>query len=153
MFKKNFIADYLSDIDLDKIVKTIERIEGQTSGELRLSIKRKRGYLEKDLSSRDIAIKEFFNLNMNETIDKTGVLFFILLDDRKFEIIADEGINKLISSEKWKEFTDEIILHFSEKKYYEGILNLLEKVGIILIKEFPVKAGDKNELSNDVVIG
>lgn len=153
MFKKNFISEYLSNEELEKISSLIAEIESKTSGELRLSIKRKRGYLEKEFTPRELAIKEFFNLRMNETLDKTGVLFFILVEERSYEIIADEGVNVLMSDEKWNELTGDVTFHFSQKKYSAGIQNLLKKIGEILIKEFPVKEGDVNELPNDVIIG
>lgn len=152
MFKKNFVSEYLSNEDLDKISSHIGEIETKTSGELRLSIKKKRGYLEKGFSPRELAIKEFFNLHMHETKDKTGVLFYILVEDRSFEIIADDSINVLVTPEKWSKVTNEIILHFSKGNYFEGIQYMLKEIGDIMIKEFPIKEGDINELPNHVVV-
>jgi len=152
MFKNNFIKEFLSDNDLEKISDKIKEIEKKTSGELRICIKRKRGYREKEFTPREIALNEFFNLKMNETTDKTGILFLIITDEKKFEIIADEGINNKIPENNWDEYSENIKNKFTEKKYLEGILELLINMGNILIKEFPVKAGDKNELSNEVIV-
>ncbi|MBK8981959.1 MAG: TPM domain-containing protein [Ignavibacteria bacterium] len=149
---KNYIRKYLSDDDLDTIVKKIYEAESKTSGEIRLSIKTKRGYREKDLSPRKLAIAEFLNLRMNETRDKTGVLFYILFDEHRYEIIADSGINSKITDQEWNSLTADITEYFKNEKYLEGILFVIEKIGNKLTEEFPIKSGDINELPNEVSI-
>ncbi|MEO6695557.1 MAG: TPM domain-containing protein [Ignavibacteria bacterium] len=152
MLKKNFISEYLSTESLEKISSSIGEIEKNTSGELRLCIKKRRGFLEKNLTPREIALKEFFKLKMDKTSDKTGVLFFIIFEEHKFEIIADEGLNTKISGEMWNTISNEIKISFTKEDYLEGILKALKRVGVTLISEFPVKPGDKNELSDDVIL-
>ena len=89
---------------------------------------------------------------MNKTVDKTGVLIFILFEEKKFEIIADEGINSKIHQEKWDLIINHIKTEFSSENYKSGLLKCLNEIGKTLIKEFPVKPGDRNELPNDIVI-
>jgi len=149
---KNYINKYLSDSDLDEIVKNISQAESKTSGEIRLSIKTNRGYREKGITPRELAITEFHNLDMHKTKDKTGVLFFILFDEHKFEIIADEGINSKIEDSEWKTFSEKTADLFREEKYKEGIKFVIDKIGERLAAEFPVQNDDKNELSNEVII-
>ena len=153
MPKKNLIAGYLSAEDLTNIESVLTEVELKTSGELRLCLKKKRGYLETGLTPRELAVNEFYKLGMNNTADGTGVLFFILFDEHKFEIIADKGINEKIQDEKWKELSEGIIRNFSQDKYKDGIIYMIQSVGEILIKEFPVKEGDVNELPDDILIG
>ncbi len=152
MLKKNFISEYLSDDDLDKIAKAIGEIEKKTSGEIRVCIKKKRGYFEKKNTPRETAIKEFMKLKMHETIDRTGVLFFMIFDEHKFEIIADEGINSKISHEQWNAISQHLMDRFSKENYLEGILSGIQSISETLIHEFPVKGGDTDELSNEVII-
>jgi len=149
---KNYIRKYLSDSDLDHIVKKITDVEKFTSGEIRLSIKTVRGYREKDLSARDLAVAEFLNLEMDKTDDKTGILFYILFDEHKYEIVADEGINSKISEDDWKILTSQITDFFFKEKYLDGILFVIEKIGAKLSEEFPIKTKDRNELSNEINI-
>jgi len=151
MSRKNFISEYLTDESLDSITKAIGEIEKRSSGEIRICMKKKMGYLERKKPVRDLALKHFYDLKMINTKDRTGILIFLIFEDRKFEIIADEGINSKISADHWNDISDKIKDHFSEKKYYEGILHCIGKVGEILISEFPVKADDKNELPNDII--
>ncbi|MEP7146614.1 MAG: TPM domain-containing protein [bacterium] len=152
MSKKNIISEYLTDESLDNITETIRQIEKKTSGEIRVCIKRRRGFLEKKFTPRDIALREFVKLKMSETKDKTGILFFLIFDERKFEIIADEGINSKISPDFWNEISNKIKIHFTNKNYHEGIIRGLVEMGEILAKEFPFNDNDKNELPDEVII-
>jgi uncharacterized membrane protein len=148
----NYIKKYLSKSDLDELKSEIIKVETDTSGEIRLCLKLKRGFHEKKLTYRELAFKEFYKLEMNKTVDKTGVLIFILFEERKFEIIADEGINSKIHQETWDIIINHIKSEFSNGNYKTGLIKCLNEIGKILIKEFPVKAGDKNELPDNIVI-
>lgn len=148
----NIIPEYLQDKDLDEIATVIKQIEKKTSGELRLCVKKKKGFLEKKKHSRTIALKMFKKLKMHKTKDKTGVLMFIIFDDHEFEIIADAGINSKIPQEKWESISEKIKHYFKSNEYLEGILQTLNEIGEVLISEFPIKDGDTDELSNEVVI-
>ena len=150
--KKNFLSEYLSDDDLKIISNKISEIEKKTSGELRVLIKKRRGIFEKKFSPREIALKSFTKLKMHKTKDKTGVMIFILFDEKKFEIIADEGINSKIISGFWNDITESMKTSFINKNYLGGISSSIEKLGEALIKEFPVKPDDKDELSNEVIV-
>lgn len=151
MSRKNFISEYLTDESLDSITKAIGEIEKRSSGEIRICMKKKMGYLERKKPVRDLAMKQFFSLKMGNTKDRTGILIFLIFEDRKFEIIADEGINSKISADHWNYISDKFKDHFSKKKYSEGILHCIGKVGEILITEFPVKDDDKDELPNEII--
>lgn len=152
MPRKNFISEYLSDDSLDKIVKSIGEIEKKTSGEIRICLKRKRSFSERKLSPREIALKEFIKSAVDKTENKTGVLIFIIFGERKFEFIADEGINSKINSGHWDEISNEVKDFFISGKYQEGILYGLGRIGEVLIREFPVKSDDRNELPNEIII-
>lgn len=150
--KKNFIEEYLSNEDLDRITLEIRKVEKKTSGEVRLCIKRKKSFLERKYSPRQIALKEFLKLKMQKTKDKTGVLIFLLLDEHKFEIIADEGINSKISNSHWNEMSDNLKSHFVAGNYLRGITGTIADIGQTLAAEFPRKDDDRNELPDEVMI-
>jgi uncharacterized membrane protein len=148
----NYIKKYLSKTDLEEIKNEIGKIESGTSGEIRLCFKLKRGFHERKLTCRELAIKEFFKLGMQETSDKTGVLIFILFKEKKFEIVADEGINSKINPETWDLITSHLNTEFSQGNFKTGIIKCLYEIKNVLCKEFPIKPDDKNELPNDIVI-
>lgn len=148
----NYIKKYLSKSDLDDIQKVISKVEKKTSSELRVCIKLRRGFHEKKYSTKDVALREFYKLGMDDTRDKTGVLIFVLFKERKFEIIADEGINNKISKETWSELSKKLVTAFSGGNYKNGLIDCVNGIGDILTKEFPVKTDDVNELPDEIVI-
>lgn len=148
----NYIKKYLSKEELDSLTDHIAGIEKFTSGEIRICFKKNTAWAERKLTSRELALKEFHKLGMQNTKDKTGVLLYILFNDRKFEIVADKGINDKIPEEKWNVITNHLINEFKEGKYKDGIVKALDEIKEVLVKEFPRKADDTNELSNDIVI-
>jgi len=148
----NYIKKYLSKSDLDDIQETIFDVERKTSGELKLCIKLQRGFHVKKYSTRDVALREFYKLGMDNTRDKTGVLIFILFKERKFEIVADEGINEKIPEDTWSGLSKKLITAFSSEQYKKGLVDCIIEIGDILVKEFPVKEADVNELSDEIII-
>ncbi|MFZ4590265.1 MAG: TPM domain-containing protein [Ignavibacteria bacterium] len=148
----NYIKKYLSKEDLDSITNHIAEIEKFTSGEIRICFKKNTAWAERKLTSREMAVKEFHKLGMHNTKDKTGVLLFILFTDRKFEVVADKGINDKISDAKWDVIKNHLISEFKEGNFKTGIFKALDEIKEVLIKEFPRKDDDTNELSNDIVI-
>lgn len=148
-----FLKRFLSDEDLKTISLEIAKVEAKTSGELRVCLKNKRGILQGKYTPRELAINEFLVAEMDATKDKTGVLIFILFGERKFEIVADEGINSKISDHRWHDIEVEMTEDFKKEKYLEGILAAVNAIGDVLVHEFPVSGDDDhNELSNDVIL-
>ncbi len=147
---KSLIYHFFTDDDFLRFSKKIKEAEKNTSGEIRICIKEKRNFLDKRKELNELAAKEFYKLNMHNTRDKTGILLYLLLSERKFYILADEGINSKVESDTWNKIRDEIQEKFVEGKFSEGILHCIERVGKILSEHFPIKPDDKNELSNKI---
>lgn len=137
---------------MTQIASVISEVEKETIGEIRVNIQKTRSFGERKSSVYELAVKKFLELGMEKTKDKTGVLIFLLLSDKKFQIIGDEGINKKVSKEFWDILAMKMAEYFRENKFMEGLNHTVREVGIVLKKEFPMKSGDTNELSNDVVI-
>jgi len=146
------IQKYFNKKDLIAIRNACTNAEKTTSGEIRVSILRKRDKKQKDLSIVDLAVQEFHELKMNETRDKTGILLFLLLKERKFQILADEGINEKVDPDTWQKQAEILIDFFKDKKHTNGMVTLIQNMGKILTKHFPIKEDDTNELPDEVVI-
>ena len=147
-----FAKNILTQEELDAIKKVIGEVEKKTIGEIRVQIQKKRSWKDRYLSVYDLALKNFYELGMDKTKDKTGVLLFLLLSDQRFHIIGDEGINKKVTKEFWDVLAMKMVEHFKQNKFSDGICETIRKIGEVLEKEFPMKAGDTNELSNDVIV-
>jgi uncharacterized membrane protein len=136
--------------DLAAIASAIKEAEKTTAGEIRVSIRQKRGWRERKLTIEQLARKEFHLLRMTETKDRTGTLIFLLLRQKQFSILADEGIHAKVEDGTWEKIAKEMSEHFSKKNFRQGILHGVEAVGRELSKHFPRAADDKNELSDEV---
>ncbi len=149
---KKEIEKFFSEEDLKTISEEIGNIEKLTSGEIRLCVQEERGTAEKNKTPRELAIQEFIILEMHKTKDRTGVLIHILVNERKFEIIADEGINKKIEEHMWNDIKEHMRTEFRQQHYLEGVLYCIRLIGEKLKQEFPCQTDDTDELSNDVIM-
>jgi len=130
------------------ITQAIERAEHQTSGEIRVHLETKCG---EDVLDR--AAWLFKKLKMHETKDRNGVLIYLSINDRKFAIIGDAGINKVVPEGFWNENKEMMISHFSKGEFALGIINGIEKTGEQLKQYFPFQTDDVNELSDEISYG
>ena len=149
--QSELLYNFFSDDDFLRISGKVKEMEKITAGEIRIAIKEEKKLLQKNKSVRELAEEEFYNLKMNETRDKTGILLFLILRERQFYILADSGINEKVNQETWDKIRDEIQDEFRDGHFLNGMLLGIEKVGKVLGKYFPIKADDTNELSNKVV--
>lgn len=150
--QNKLLYHYFDDDDFLRISNKIKEMEKITAGEIRVALKEKKSFRNRNKSIRELAEEEFRKLGMHETRDKTGILIYILLSDRKFYILADEGINKKVDQSTWDAVRDEMQAGFKTGHYKEGVVTCVDQVGKILGEHFPVKIDDTNELSNKVVV-
>src|SRR3989304_1439314 len=138
--KEQLIYNFFDDDELLRISNKIKETEWKTAGEICISIKEKRSFLQKKKTLRELAENEFYRLGIVKTRDSTGILFFLVLEERQFYILADKGIK------------DKMQERFLNGEFCKGILFGIEEAGKILSAHFPVKTDDTNELSNRVNI-
>jgi uncharacterized membrane protein len=147
---KNLVKHMFSKEDLAAIASAVGEAEKTTAGEIRVSIRQKRKWREKKRTIEELARQEFHLLGMTKTQDRTGILIFLLLEDKKFFILADDGIHAKVEDGTWDKIAKEMSNHFSQKNFRLGIIHGVTAVGIELAKFFPRKSDDTNELPNDV---
>ena len=148
---KKSIKKFFSQEDLKAIADAIGEAEKTTLGEIRVDVRQRRNWLERKLSIEAMARREFHKLKMTRTPQRTGILIFLLLQDRAFYILADEGIHRKVEDGTWDAVAKEMSEHFSQKNFQSGIIHGVKRVGEILTRHFPENPKDKqNELPNDV---
>ena len=134
-----------NDEEQQRIRTAIEDAEKHTSGQLRVCV-------EKTCSENtlDRAAKYFHQLDMHKTRLRNGVLIYVATVDRKFAIIGDAGINKVVPPNFWDDTKEDMLEHFKLGDLVEGIVTGIEIAGEHLNKYFPHKKSDSNELSDDI---
>jgi len=136
-----------NDEEQQRIRHAIEQAEKNTSGEIRICV-------EKSCKNEEPlhrAAAYFHKLGMDKTRLRNGVLIYIATNDHKFAIIGDSGINKLVPSDFWDKTKESMLNYFKEGDLLQGIVIGIEYAGKQLQRYFPANAGDKNELSDDIV--
>lgn len=129
----------------DLIVAAIQHAEKQTSGEIRV-------HIDNNCPSDPVkrAIRVFEKLGMHKTALRNGVLIYVSFSDRKLAIIGDQGIDAVVPPNFWASTKDQMILHFKENRFADGIIAAITEAGIQLKSFFPYLENDQNELSNEI---
>jgi uncharacterized membrane protein len=142
------VEAFLTKKEEEEIISAIQIAEKNTSGEIRVHIE---ASSEKDHYER--ALEVFYLLKMETTKDANGVLIYVAVDDKKFVICGDEGINKVIPTDFWNSTKDSIQNHFKKGDFKQGIVDGILTAGKELKIHFPYQSDDINELSNEVSKG
>ncbi|MBN8696270.1 MAG: TPM domain-containing protein [Bacteroidetes bacterium] len=139
---------FFSEDQKQAIQQAIANAELNTSGEIRVHIDDK---CKKDVL--DQAANLFHQLKMDATELRNGVLFYLAVDDHKFAILGDKGINEKVPADFWNTIKEEMLVHFKQQQFTEGLCKGIEMAGQKLKAHFPLQSDDTNELSNDVSFG
>ena len=137
---------FFSEQDQARIVTAISSAEKSTSGEIRLFVESKNPYM----NPLERAAEIFFQLKMERTEDRNGVLLYIAMKDRELALFGDEGIHKKVGTQYWENAVQKMISQFSNQEIASGIEQCILQVGQTLQDTFPYNSlTDKNELSDD----
>ncbi len=142
------LYDVFNDDARELLSRAIAEAECNTSGELRLHVESR---CKEDVLDRAAFI--FEELEMHKTVDRSGVLLYFALNDHKFAILGDAGINSQLPTGTWDAVRDAMLPHFKQGAYVEGLTRGLKLAGELLSEKFPRKSNDQNELSNEVSMG
>lgn len=134
-----------NDDEQQQIRDAVAIAERNTSGEIRICV-------EKTCKEEvlDRAARYFYQLNMDKTKLRNGVLIYLATVDRKFAIIGDAGINKVVPADFWDTTKTLMLEQFKHGNLIEGIVTGITLAGEKLKAFFPSAPDDVNELSDDV---
>ncbi len=137
---------------LERISHAVHETEKGTSAEVRISIRDSRATSEAGLSIKDIAMKEFLHLEMEKTKDRSGILLFILYDERQFYVLGDEGVHKRTAPEGWQDVAATLKSHFKQAEFEAGVIAALKKMQHHVRESMPLSGEHTQELPEEVVI-
>lgn len=129
----------------ERIRQAISRAELNTSGEVRVHIENK---CKEDVLDRAAFL--FNKLGMQKTELRNAVLFYVAVDDKKFAVIGDSGINALVEENFWEDVKKLLLENFKNGRFTEGLEAGIDKAGEKLKRHFPYQTDDTNELSNEI---
>jgi uncharacterized membrane protein len=108
-----------------------------------------------DVSARHRAKELFAKLGIWNTEHNNGVLLYVLLADRKVEIIADRAIDRLVGHPAWDAIVKQIDAHFARDEFEAGAIAGITQIHAQLSQHFPHTAVDgvrDNEQSDAPIV-
>ncbi len=145
---KKTARNFFSNEEEEAIKTAIKNAELDTSGEIRVHIENK---CPGDVMDR--AAYLFKQLNMHKTQLRNGVLIYLAVKNRKFAIIGDQGINKVVPDDFWDGIKQTMLNHFRNEAFSKGLTEAVKQAGNALREHFPYQKDDVNELSDDISYG
>lgn len=139
----------LSESEQKRVIEAIKEAELHTSGEVRVHVE----HHCPDADALTRAKLVFAKLGMHKTDLQNGVLFYVAVEDRKFAVIGDAGIDQKVPTDFWNSVFEIVKTHFVQQQYADGLCKGIEQAGQQLKAYFPRQNDDKNELSDDISFG
>ena len=142
------------DSTLDAVQREIATLERTHRGEVCFVVEAEldTAQLWRELGSRDRAREVFASQGVWNTEENNGVLIYVLLADRKVEIVADRGVDARVKPEEWRAIVDAMDARFREGRFEEGALEGVRAVSSLLARHFPARGADRNELGDRPVV-
>jgi len=139
---------------LKQIEQAIKAGEATHSGQVRFVVE---GALDgKPLftgqSARHRALDIFSHLRIWDTAHDNGVLIYLLLADRKVEIIADRGIDAKVGAAGWQQICNAMQDDFRGGNFSGGVIKGIGAVSQQLARHFPGHGANPNELPDAPVV-
>jgi len=103
-------------------------------------------------SARERALDIFSQLRIWDTAHNNGVLIYLLLADRKVEIIADRGIDAKVGASGWQKICKAMETDFRAGNFAGGVIKGIQAVSQQLAAHFPKHKAGPNELPDAPVV-
>lgn len=94
------------------------------------------------LDARTRAQELFARLGVWDTEHNTGVLIYVLLAERRIEIVADRAIARAVAQQAWDAIAARMGEAFAAHRWREGCLDGIAAVHALLARHFPAAGHD-----------
>lgn len=137
--------EFVKALDEAAISQAIAEAEQRTSGEIRVYV------TEREITDPVAeAEKHFIKLGMTKTAERNGVLIYFAPRSQKFAVVGDQGVHARCGVEFWRHVTEDMVPLLKAGEFTPAVVLAVKEIGEVLAREFPWKAGDRNELPNRV---
>ena len=129
---------------LARIEARVGASEKRHSGEIRVVVEAGLpfSYLRRHATPRDRAVAVFGKLGVWDTERNNGVLIYLLLAERAIEIVADRGVNRVVSPAEWANIAASMQSDFQSGDFEAGLLRAVDAVDALLVRHFAARPGD-----------
>ncbi len=139
---------------LRAVEQAITEGEARHDGELRFVVETMLplGDVLRGVSARERAIELFSRLRVWDTEHNCGVLLYVLLADRRVEVVADRGIDAHIGHAGWHAVCRTMQTAYGRGAFEQGSVEGVRAISELLAAHFPRTAGKANELPNKPIV-
>ena len=103
--------------------------------------------MERRLHQR--ASEAFIAEEVFHTRDRTGILLFLGLLERRVLVLGDTGINQKVKLEEWQDVVATVIAGIRAGSPVDGLVNAIQKCGALLERKgVNIRPDDRDELSD-----
>src|SRR5262245_7626739 len=96
----------MTEADLDAVARAVAEAESGTAGEIRVHLDAR---CAGDVMARAVAV--FERLGMTRTAQRSGVLVYLAIEDRKLAVIGDRGVHERVGDAYWGALTGALAPH------------------------------------------
>ncbi|MDE2418429.1 MAG: TPM domain-containing protein [Burkholderiales bacterium] len=135
---------------LQRLQEQVATSEAMHSGEIRICVEAglPNSYLLQGEAMpvllRQRALVQFGRLGVWDTEANNGVLIYLCLAERAIELVADRGVNRLVSEQQWSDLVKRLGAALQQGQFESGLSQSVAEVSSILVQHFPLRPGQKN---------
>lgn len=146
----------LTPAGLQRLEQAVTDSESRHLGELRLCVEAglPMAALWRGDTPRSRAIELFSQLRVWDTAHNNGVLIYLLLADRRIEILADRGLHARTADADWQAIATSLSAALHDGLFEQGLTEAVRQVGALLKLHYPTAGASQrpNELPDAVTL-
>ena len=131
---------------LRRIEERVAASETRHSGEIRVCIEAGLpwSYIRRRAPARERALALFGKLGVWDTEHNNGVLIYLLLAERRIELVADRGVDRRVDAGEWSAIVDALGSGLAADGIEAALHRAIDAVDALLVTHFPVAPGEAN---------
>jgi uncharacterized membrane protein len=136
------------------IERAIVEQERRHDGELRFAVEAALPVIDylRGVSARERGIEVFGRLRVWDTEQNCGVLIYLLLADKRVEIVADRGIHRKVGTAAWEAICGAMQREFAAGRFEQGAIVGVQAISDLLATHYPPRGDNPDELPNPPVV-
>lgn len=135
---------------LQRLQARVAASEQMHSGEIRICVEAglPNSYLLRPDTTaallRQRALAQFGRLRVWDTEHNNGVLIYMCLAERAIELVADRGVDRVVSAEQWQSVVQALAGALRAGQYEQGLAQAVDSVSAVLTQHFALQPGQRN---------
>jgi putative membrane protein len=97
------------------------------------------------------ALEQFYARDLDKTRERTAVLIFVSLKDRRAEVLADAGISDKVDASAWTDVIADLVAGIRAGRPGDGFVAAIERCGRHLAEHFPAGPDNPDELPDALI--